>query len=261
MRLLTGGSLDEHLKRYSGGPLPISEVQTLLHQLAGAFDYAHSQGVIHRDVKPANVMFDSHGTAYLVDFGIAKLLEATSSLTATGTVLGTVIYMAPEQWDVKRPITPATDQYALGVMTYLLVTGQAPFHAAFAAGYMHAHLYDTPVPPKVLNPDLPEEASAAILRTLAKTSEDRFPSVGAFVGTFNHAFSSDRTTTPRPERELELEPTFVAPKSAPPPTVNGADMPGTLLREPPRARRTGLWAWGMIVVLGVLACHCLAGTQ
>ena len=101
MRLLAGGTLAERVRfcreRERSLPAP-GEVGELLRQVASALDYAHSQGVIHRDIKPSNIMFDQQGNAYLVDFGIAKLMEATSSLTGTGVAMGTPIYMPPEQW-------------------------------------------------------------------------------------------------------------------------------------------------------------------
>jgi serine/threonine protein kinase len=115
MRLLTGGSLMDRLNRRMEGKLSlpsVPEVSDLLKQLASALDYAHSEGVIHRDIKPSNVMFDNHGSPYLVDFGIAKLLEASSAITSSGTIMGTPLFMPPEQWR-SEPITPAADQYAL----------------------------------------------------------------------------------------------------------------------------------------------------
>ncbi|MCD4686658.1 MAG: serine/threonine protein kinase, partial [Anaerolineae bacterium] len=116
MRLLTGGSLSERMQRREdlGQPLPsLPEIADLLRQIASALDYAHSQHVIHRDIKPSNIMFDNQGSAYLVDFGIAKLTEASSVLTGTGTTMGTPAYMPPEQWR-SETLTPAADQYALG---------------------------------------------------------------------------------------------------------------------------------------------------
>ncbi len=110
MRYLEGGSLSDRLEqcRETGQPLPaLQETDSLLHQLASALDYAHQQGVIHRDIKPNNVMFDNQGSAYLVDFGIAKLLQGSSShTTSTGVLLGTPSFMAPELWrdDHPRPL-------------------------------------------------------------------------------------------------------------------------------------------------------------
>ncbi|MCA9915043.1 MAG: serine/threonine protein kinase, partial [Anaerolineae bacterium] len=127
MRLLTGGSLVDRLQERQKNNLPLPslrEIADILKQLASALDYAHSQGIVHRDTKASNVMFDNQGNAFLVDFGIAKLVNATNaltSLTTAGAAMGTPSYMAPEQWRDEE-ITGAADQYALGVMTYAMVT-------------------------------------------------------------------------------------------------------------------------------------------
>ena len=190
MQLLEGGSLAERIAQRAGTehPLPsLGEIAELLRQVGSALDYAHSQGVVHRDIKPSNILFDNHGNAYLVDFGIAKLLEATATgLTGTGAVVGTFAYMAPEQWRAE-PLTPATDQYALGVMTYALVTGHLPFEAPTPAGVMHAHLNERPRPPRVHRPDVPDAVEQVIERALAKKPGERFPTCTAFAQAFDGA--------------------------------------------------------------------------
>lgn len=189
MRLLTGGTLDARLRQQVAqkGPLPgPGEVSEWLAQIAQALDYAHKQGVIHRDIKPSNVMFDNQGNAYLVDFGIAKLLHATSVLTTTGAAMGTPAYMAPEQWRAEEP-TPATDQYAVAVMTYALLCGRLPFDAPTPYGFMHKHLTERPTPVQTFRPDLPAEVTTALERALAKTPGERFPSVGAFAQAIKEA--------------------------------------------------------------------------
>jgi serine/threonine protein kinase len=189
MRLLTGGTLADRLMQHTqdGKPLPsLGEVSEVLEQLASALDYAHSRGVIHRDIKPSNVMFDNQGSAYLVDFGIAKLLEATHALTGTGTTMGTPLYMSPEQWKAET-LTPATDQYALGVLVYSLVTGRVPFEAPTPYGLMHKHLNEMPTPPQVVRPDVPQAMTEVINRALAKTPDGRFPTCTAFAQAFDGA--------------------------------------------------------------------------
>ena len=117
MQLLSGGTLQERLvERTRGGQrfTTLPEMADLLRQMASALDYAHSQGVVHRDIKPGNIMFDALGNAFLVDFGIARLLHAASSLTGTGAPIGTPAYMPPEQWR-GQDIGPAPDQYRLAV--------------------------------------------------------------------------------------------------------------------------------------------------
>lgn len=224
MRLLTGGTLSERINRHAqkGQPLPsLGEIARVLVQLSGALDYAHKRGIIHRDIKPSNVMFDDQGTAFVVDFGIAKLLYATASMTGTGMTLGTPTYMAPEQWRAED-LTPAADQYALGVMTYALVTGRVPFEAPTPYALMHKHLNEEPPPPTTLRPDLPPPVAETIKRALAKDPAARFPAVIAFAGAFQDAVRGHTGqitgffTTPITPGALPHAPTPAAPPPSTP---------------------------------------------
>jgi serine/threonine protein kinase len=182
MRLLTGGTVGERLNHQQQNNLPppsLSEVAQLLRQVAGALDYAHSLGVIHRDIKPSNIMFDNRGTPYVVDFGIAKLLEASGNMTSTGMVMGTPAYMAPEQWRGDK-ISAATDQYAVGVMMYILLTGRQPFEAPTPYALMLKHMNDMPVPPNQIREDIPASVAAVIERAISKSAEDRYPNMLEF---------------------------------------------------------------------------------
>ncbi len=193
MRLLEGGTLDERLAQHvnSDSPLPsLGEIADVLDQLASALDYAHSRGVIHRDIKPSNIMFDTQGSAYIVDFGIAKLLETTETLTRSGVSLGTPVYMAPEQWRAEA-LGPATDQYALGGLTYTLVTGHLPFEVPTAYAQMHKHLHEDPISPRQYRPDLPEALEPVLARAMAKDPNDRFPTVSDFANAFTDAIAEN----------------------------------------------------------------------
>jgi len=183
MRLLTGGSLADRLQYRTSGP-SLHEVASILQHLAAALDYAHSKNVIHRDIKANNVMFDEQGSAFLVDFGIAKLLNVTSGLTGTGVAMGTPSYMSPEQWRGDQ-IGPAADQYALGVLTYAMVTGgRMPFEADTPYALMHKHLNEEPTPPQTFRSDLPTSVQLVMKQVMAKDPENRYPSVGAFAAAF-----------------------------------------------------------------------------
>ncbi|MBZ0300133.1 MAG: protein kinase [Anaerolineae bacterium] len=189
MRMLTGGSLAQRLEQaeQTDGRLPsLSETAEVLKALARALDYAHSRGVIHRDIKASNVMFDDQGSPFLVDFGIAKLVGANTNLTGTGMTMGTPSYMAPEQWRGES-VTATTDQYALGVMTYIMVTGRLPFEGQTPYALMHKHLSEEPTPPQIWRSELPEPVKDVLYTAMAKVPRDRFPSVRAFADAFAEA--------------------------------------------------------------------------
>jgi len=176
MEYLPGGNL---AARLAGKPLPLETAVTILEQVAAALDYAHQRRLIHRDVKPANVLFDEDGHAVLVDFGLVKSL-VDSGLTVDGTRLGTPDYMAPEQGESGADISPATDVYALGVVAYEMLTGRVPFQAETKLAVLHAHVYSDPPDPRSLNESLNHEVARTVLGVLAKDPADRPKRAGAF---------------------------------------------------------------------------------
>ncbi|MAS32367.1 MAG: hypothetical protein CL610_00075 [Anaerolineaceae bacterium] len=189
MRMLSGGSLAQRIEHaeQTDGQLPsLGETAEVLKQLARALDYAHRRGVIHRDIKASNVMFDDQGSPFLVDFGIAKLVGSNTNLTGTGVTMGTPSYMAPEQWRGES-VTAATDQYALGVMTYIMVTGRMPFEGQTPYALMHKHLSESPTPPQIWRSELPESVKDVLYSAMAKAPRDRFPSMQAFADAFTEA--------------------------------------------------------------------------
>jgi len=177
MDYLPGGSLKDRLE--GGKPLPMAQVVELLRPLAEALDYAHAKGVIHRDVKPSNVLFGEDGRPVLTDFGLVKSTKERST-TTTGKVLGTPEYMAPEQIQGGET-SPATDLYALGVIAYQMFTGRVPFSGSTPYEIQSGHVNQPPPDPHQLNPALPEETATILLRALAKQPGERYPSGQAFV--------------------------------------------------------------------------------
>ncbi|HEY1387725.1 MAG TPA: serine/threonine-protein kinase [Ktedonobacterales bacterium] len=180
---MAGGTLATRLGNAPHG-LPLAAVAKYLELIAGALDFAHEHGVIHRDIKPTNVLVDAHDQLYLSDFGIARLFTADESavtaggqpattLTVTGQILGTPVYMAPEQVLSAR-VGPAADIYSLGILLYQMVTGVVPFEAETSVGLAMLHVQEPPAAPHLRRVDLPPPAEAAILRAIAKSPEARF---------------------------------------------------------------------------------------
>jgi serine/threonine protein kinase len=175
MALLSGGTLKER----TGSPMSIHDAAALLAPVASALAYAHERNVLHRDVKPSNVLIDENGTPFLTDFGIAKLLETDqATLTGTGLGVGTPEYMAPEQW--KGQSSPGTDIYALGVVLYELVTGKKPYTADTPAAVAIMQVTEALPLPHTLVPGFPDDAEKLILKALALNPADRFESMREF---------------------------------------------------------------------------------
>ncbi len=174
MRYVQAGTLKERIAR---GPLPLDEINRLIGQIGGALDYAHRMGVIHRDVKPGNVLVDAQGDTYLTDFGLARMMEATQQLTASGVGLGTPAYMSPEQGQGVK-VDHRSDIYSLGVILFEMVTGHVPFEAETPMAVVLKHITD-PLPlPRAIAPDVPEAVERVILKALAKNPTDRFQTAG-----------------------------------------------------------------------------------
>ena len=179
MEYLPGGVL----KTLTGASdrLGWQEAARLLLPIAEALDYAHSQNVIHRDVKPSNILLTGRGQPMLSDFGIAKILEEeqTQGLTVSGTGMGTPEYMAPEQWTGRA--CPQSDLYSLGVVFYELVTGRKPYTADTPAALMLKQINDPLPPPRQFALDLPEQVEKVLLKALAKKPDERYSSMQEFV--------------------------------------------------------------------------------
>jgi serine/threonine-protein kinase len=172
MQFVPGRTLEGVLR--DAGALPIPVVRAWLYQVGSALGYAHRRGVIHRDIKPGNILLNADGEAVVTDFGIAKVAE-TPNQTQTGTVVGTPIYMSPEQC-YARELTGASDQYSLGVVAYEMLAGRPPFQGSSFV-LMRSHT-DTPPPPlREVRGDIPPDLEAAVMRMLAKSADLRFPSL------------------------------------------------------------------------------------
>ena len=181
MSYIKGDNLGVRLQQH--GPMAPVEVRRVLREVADALAYAHSRNVIHRDIKPDNIIIDEEtGRAMVTDFGIARALTDTgdSRLTATGMAIGTPAYMSPEQSAGDKAIDGRSELYSLGVVGYQMLCGQTPFVASNTPSMLVKHLSERPIPVDERWPDLPPDLSRAVMMCLEKDPADRFPSAAAF---------------------------------------------------------------------------------
>jgi serine/threonine protein kinase len=197
MPFVESGTLADLLE---GDPLPLTQIRRIIAQVGDALDYAHSQGVIHRDVKPSNILVDQRGNCLLTDFGIAKMVEGSIHFTRTGGIVGTPAYMSPEQIQGEG-LDGRSDVYSLGIVLYEMATGRPPYRAETPPAIFVKHLHDPLPPPRTLNPALPEATERVILKALAKKREDRYATAGDMV----QALQAAMPDTPHTEVALDEE--------------------------------------------------------
>jgi serine/threonine-protein kinase len=243
MRLLGGGTLGQRMRitlEQRRGLPTLKDVSTLLTQIGGALDYAHGRGVVHRDLKPSNIMFDESGIAYLVDFGIAKLLEAaTASMTSSNMIMGTPRYMSPEQWKGDT-ISPASDIYALGGVIYEMVTGRALFEGTTPYALMSKHINEMPTPLHQLRREVSPNVTAVIETAMAKAPEQRYRTAGAFAAAFAASLTNTDATTDFATFNIPSQPIQPPPNLPPSPRTqvtaplppSGSTPPYTPTRTP-----------------------------
>ncbi len=273
MRLIAAGTLAQLIKRER---LALARSVAILRGVADALDHAHGKGIVHRDVKPQNVLLDDAGRAYLADFGIAKILESSGGLTASGMITGTPQYMAPEQATGLK-IGPRADVYALGIVAYEMFTGRVPFAADTPLAVLMKHVQD-PLP--LPAPDVvPEPLLRALLKATSKKPEDRWPSAGAFVDALSAGLGSPfaarggaatvvipRTPPPAAAAPATIvspatprpAPGTAPPLPAPPPAVRPPVVRSDAVVAPERRSRTGAVLVGL-GALGLLAAVVTAG--
>lgn len=177
MEYVAGGTLKDRIIRE--GPLELRKAAEVAAQVASALRIAHENGIIHRDIKPQNILVSESGDVKVADFGIAYAATATA-ISDASNILGTVRYMAPEQV-IGEPVTPASDLYSLGVVLYEMLTGQVPFEAETPVAIFTKHIHEPPQPPDEADPGIPASMSALVLKLLAKNPEDRYPNAGMLI--------------------------------------------------------------------------------
>jgi eukaryotic-like serine/threonine-protein kinase len=189
MPFFNGGTLRARIRRSS---LSLQETCHNLQSIAGALDYIHSQGIIHRDIKASNILLNSDGEVFLTDFGIARIDNDTTQLTSTGDVLGTVDYVAPELFEEHRRADAYSDLYSLGVLLYEMVTGRLPFTAENQLLVVSMHLNMKPPSPRNIIPAVSSKIESVLYRALEKKPEQRYASATELAEAFCHAFTSSR---------------------------------------------------------------------
>ncbi|TMK78385.1 MAG: serine/threonine protein kinase [Actinobacteria bacterium] len=233
MELIDGETLHDRIGRE--GPLPVADAALIARAIAAGLEAAHGAGIVHRDVKPANVMLDRAGGVKITDFGIAA--AASNTRLTQGSGLGTATYASPEQTRGER-VTAASDVYSLGVVTYEMLTGLPPFDGPSPVAIALAHAEQEPQPIRAARPEVPAGVAAVVERALAKDPRDRPESAEAFAGELSQAMGA---TSPRTER--------LAPATVPLPPAGPAPPPTMRETRPPRS--PSRWPW--VAVLATLA--------
>ena len=251
MQYVDAGTLKDML----GRPLSLMTATDVIEQIADALDYAHEQGIIHRDVKPSNVLMDRGRWALLSDFGLAKMVEGSVQLTGSGVGVGTPAYMAPEQGQGLK-VDRRADIYSLGIILYEMVTGRVPFEAETPMAIVVKHITEPLPMPRKMNPELPESVERVIMKALAKRPDDRYETAGKMAAALRKAVAGIDTAVA---------------EAAPPPPIGVIGAPGaptvaeeggaTQLVSPPTtaSKGKGLPVWAIAAVVGVLLLFLLVG--
>ena len=234
MRYMAGGSLSD---RIQNKPMTFTEIANIIQRVAAALDYAHDKGVIHRDLKPGNILFDEYDNPYISDFGIAKLSQASIKLTSSG-IIGTPTYMSPEQAQGEA-VDGRSDIYSLGVILFEMLSGKTPYEATTPLGMAFKHAAE-PVPHILkINPNLPVGVETVIEKVMAKDRDQRYSSGVEFTNAFSSSLTEDsKLAVPVPTR---LQAT-ADPLTAPPLT-------GTHKRQP----ASRIWMFGGFMILALVA--------
>ncbi|HWN17966.1 MAG TPA: protein kinase [Gemmatimonadales bacterium] len=237
MKYVAGRSLEQVLEE---GPLPIDLARRVLREAALALGHAHQRRIVHRDVKPANIMLDTDGRVILTDFGISKAVQSASQLTGTGTIIGTPHYMSPEQAKGLE-VDGRADQYSLAVVGHQILTGKQPFDGS-AHSILYKHVFEPPPPVLADRADVPHDLSSALARALSKEPEQRFATMEEFAV----ALGGDRRSGPRTVVTAAIKP-----------LAGSGEAP--LRPKPAAVVRASLIALGICLVVGGAAWAGLRG--
>ncbi len=252
MKYIEGETLKSRLKK---GPLETREILDITRSVGNALTYAHKKGILHRDVKPSNVLLTPEGGIYLADFGLARLAAASDSTLSAEILIGTPQYISPEQASGVKDLDGRTDVYCLGVMLYEMTVGRVPFNADTPYAIVFDHIYK-PLPlPRKIKPSLSKELEKVLLKALAKDRNDRYPDAASLVKAFDAAMQASPGTDEKEPAEPAAT-TRVAPPA--PQTVVSTPPPAA---PPPVQKKKGksCWVVGAWVGLGLLGLILLLG--
>jgi serine/threonine-protein kinase len=246
MEYVPGGNLKDRIDRT--GPLDPLEATRFASQIAEALRVAHERGMVHRDIKPQNVLLNAAGEAKVADFGIV-LAASTSSTSGTNLVFGTASYMSPEQAMGKR-VGPQSDLYSLGVVLYEMLTSAVPFEAEGSLATAMKHVIEPPLPPRKRNPLVPEGIDALVMGLLAKNPENRYGSAAELAGDLRRSLEGLPPAFAAAAGYSETVRSPAVAAVAAPANTEGGGRPGSLLSKPGRRRSIGA---GLVVLVALLA--------
>ena len=251
MRFMSGGSLSLRLKE---GEVTKEETQQVISRLAPSLDAAHTKGIIHRDIKPGNILFDQYGNAFLSDFGIARITEHAGTTITGNSIIGTPAYMSPEQVQGDKDLDGRSDIYSLGIIVFQMLTGRLPYQSDTPAKTMMMHILD-PIPNVLeVNPNLPPGFDDVITQALAKKPEDRYSTASEMATALEAAMKGE----PVPVRQVLAEDTIESPL----PTLLHQTEKSTIPSQPETAavpEQEKRQSKGLFAVLGVVAVVVVLG--
>ncbi len=209
MKYVDGRTLKHILRE---GPLQPDQTLKIVREIGDALQYAHERGILHRDIKPSNILIDARGHAYLTDFGLARIVQQGESTMSVDVMLGTPHYISPEQARGETDIDARTDVYSLGIVMYELITGRVPFFGDTSYAIIHSQINNPPPLPREINPDIPEEVEAVLLRALAKDRHERYATPLDLVAAYEKALQGHKIAAPTSQvAPREQTPTPVMP--------------------------------------------------
>lgn len=259
MRYMRGGSLADRLGEH--GPLSVSEAADVLKRIGSALDEAHQKGIVHRDLKPGNILLDDHGQAFVSDFGIVKVSEATVQYTGN-SIIGTPGYMSPEQARGDQKIDGRSDVYSLGAIAFEMLTGKLPYEADTPMGVAMKHILD-PVPDvRTVRPDLSLQTSTVISKAMAKEPAQRYDTCSEISAALDEvvAPAADETVLVPPAKDKPGESLETVIDSAEEPSIAKSITPPVEARTgdaKETKRKVPVWAWA-VGCLGLLGCAAVA---